>query len=558
MSGRPVVLLVLAFLLGAGAAAAGEEEQLAADLALLRKADVATSGAGLLAYFKKRTPADATLKKIRDLIDQLGSAEFGVREKATNDLVDMGAIARPLLAGALKHTDLEVRRRAQRALDRIGSAQEDAALLPAAARVLAQRKPPGAAAVLLDFLPNVEQPEVAGEVARVLAAVALDRDGKPEPAVLLALSDRHWLKRFAAADALARAGGAAQRKTVRKLLADPDPGVRRRVALSLLDVGDKEAVPALIALLEANSREDAVAAEDVLTALADEAAPKPPVDDSAAARARYRKEWEAWWKGARDKIDLAKITWVSPGRGYTLIATVDLGNVGKVQELDGDGKARWTIAGLRTPIHASKIRRDRVLVCESGLNRVTERDLKGKVLWEKSASGILLSAQRLPNGHTVLVTRSQIAEVDRLGHEVRTITRPNDVLAARRHRDGKITLVSSSGNCVRLDRDGRQLSSFFIGHLLRPAGFQVHFLPGGGLVVPDYRSSTVREYNASGAVVWEKALLRTMRPSCVARLPNGHTLVGSQMRNRLIELDKAGNEVSNRLTDGRLLFIDSR
>ena len=48
---------------------------------------------------------------------------------------------------------------------------------------------------------------------------------------------------------------------------------------------------------------------------------------------------------------------------------------------------------------------------------------------------------------------------------MKTINRPNDVLAADRGRDGKITLVTASGSCLRLDRDGGQISSFVIGNL---------------------------------------------------------------------------------------------
>jgi HEAT repeat protein len=232
MCHRPWVLLVLASLLAALAAPVARADSLSEDLEVLRAARVDSDGPALLTFFKKRTLSEVTRKKIADHILLLGDAEYSIREKATGDLIDLGAVARPQLAQALRSTDLEVRKRARRALDAIGSASAETNLLPAAARVLAHRKPAGAAQVLLDFLPNIEETETAEEVARTVALVALDKDGKPEPAVLLALSDRQWIKRYAAGEALARI--AAQRASVRKLLKDTDAGVGSRFSVELL------------------------------------------------------------------------------------------------------------------------------------------------------------------------------------------------------------------------------------------------------------------------------------------------------------------------------------
>src|SRR5262249_37807248 len=184
---RPCALLVLVYTIALPATAAAQADSLATDLAVLRAANLNTDGAGLISFFKKRTLAEDTRKKIAKLIGQLGDDEYSVREKATTDLVDIGSAARPMLTQALRNRDLEVRRRAGWALEKRGPASSEAHLLLAAARVLAQRKPAGAAEVLLNFLPNIEEPETAEEVARTVARVAMGKDGKPEKAVLLAL-----------------------------------------------------------------------------------------------------------------------------------------------------------------------------------------------------------------------------------------------------------------------------------------------------------------------------------------------------------------------------------
>jgi HEAT repeat protein len=541
-----------------------DAEGLEADLAVLRNKGISSDGADLLTFFKKRTMSETKRKKIAGLIGMLGDEDFTTREKATTDLIDIGAPARPMLSAALRDNDLEVRRRARRALDAIGPVAEEATLLPAAARVLAHRKPAGAVEVLLEFLPNIEDTATAEDVARIVGPVALDKTGKPEPAVLLALSDRQWIKRYAAAEALARI--AAQRPLVRKLLKDHDSGVRRRVALALLNARDKEAVPSLIALLTSDSREDADAAEEMLTVLAGEKSPSAPDEHTPMARERYRKQWESWWKDAEGTLDLAKIDLMSAGQGYTLIGVVDNRNMGKLQELDTAGKVRWTINNLQYPVHARKIRRDRVLICEYLANNVTERDLKGKVLWEQRVLGQPLSAQRLPNGNTFIVTRQQMMEVDKSHREVKVYPRTaigGLIVGAERHKDGTITAVTTTGQCVQLDREGRHIRSFSVsgggpGRLFTTTGLKIQFLPKGGVIVPDYRLNAVREYDATGKLLWEKSLGGLTRPTAVTRLPNGHTLVGSLFANRIIELYKEGKEVSSKPVDGRLMFLDRK
>ncbi len=547
--------------------ATADEAGLEVDLAVLRDKSVNNDGPGLLAFFKKRTMSQATHKKVADLIGLLGDLDYSTREKATTDLIDVGAPARPMLsAAAQRDNDLEVRRRARRALDAIGTEAGEATLMLAAARVLAHRKPAGAAEVLLDFLPNIEDTGTAEEVARVVGGVAVDKAGNPERAVLLALSDRQWIKRYAAAEALSRVAG--QRAAVRKLLKDPDAGVRRRVAVALLNVRDKAAVPALIALVGTDAREDADAAEEMLMVLASEKAPSRPDLNSPLARERYRRQWENWWKDTEGTIDLEKVDLMAPGQGYTLIGVLDRGIVGKVQELDNSGKARWTIDNLNYPIYARKVRRDRVLICEYNTSQVTERDLKGKDnLAEAAFFTQPISAQRLPNGNTFIATRQQLLEVDKSGKEVKTINTGAGVagliIAAERHADGTYTIVSRMGQCMKLDREGRQTSSFSINgagrvRLLPVTGLKCDFLPKGGVLIPDYMGNAVREYDASGKVVWEKSLAGLTRPASVTRLRNGHTLVGTMNGSRIIELDKEGKEVASKTVEGRLMFLDRR
>jgi hypothetical protein len=553
MSCRHWSLLALASLvLAVELSKAAEDDTVKADLAALKAAGSATDNKTLLGFIRKRTVSEALRTKIAGLIRDLGHDEYSTRTRAQVDLIDIGGPARPQLRAALADPDAEIRKRAKRALAKIGSATAEANLIAATARVLAARKAPGACATLLDFLPSSEEVETTEEVAAVLPRLALDRDKKADPALLKALSDKYPVKRWAAASALAQAALKDNRAAIVKLLDDPEPSVRRHVAVAMLEVKDKEGIPTLIGLLGSKSAADAELAEDLLVSIAGEKAPPAPDAEAINARDRYRKAWEGWWKDNKGSIDLAKVDLNPVGHGYTVVgvmAGIGKGRVtsSKMLILDPSMKVKWEIENLNYPVYGCLTRRNRALVCEYNVNRVTERDSKGKILFTKNLTGQPVYAQRLPNGNTFIVTRNQLLEVDRSGNAVKTITRSYDIVTAYRHKDGTFSMISSNGQCLKLDSSGRQTGSFTVGYLYYSIGLKVHFLPKGGVVVPDYNRSKVREYDASGKLVRE---FDAFRPTSVTKLSNGGYLVCSRFNAGLVEYDKNGKQSSTHTVPG--------
>ena len=124
-----------------------------------------------------------------------------------------------------------------------------AAVSMAVVRSVAALKPDGAADALLQYLPYAENDKAAQEVETALAAVALNKDGKPESAVVRALTDATPVRRAAAAVALCRVGGDEQKAAVLRLLKDPKPTVRFLRLSALADAYQGDAVPVLIDLL---------------------------------------------------------------------------------------------------------------------------------------------------------------------------------------------------------------------------------------------------------------------------------------------------------------------
>src|SRR5262249_32744965 len=141
------------------------------------------------------------------------------------DLAAFGQGAASLLRQAMQTSeDIEVVRRCERCLEAIDK-NARVGLPAVAARVIAARKPDGAADVLLAYLPFADDESIADEVRTALAAVAY-RDGKADPVLTAALEDKDALRRAAAVGALIRAAKPEQRTPLTRFLQDADATVR--------------------------------------------------------------------------------------------------------------------------------------------------------------------------------------------------------------------------------------------------------------------------------------------------------------------------------------------
>ena len=500
-----------------------------------------TEGPALLAMLHKRTLSPDEEKKVMEAIRRLGADKYPIREKAAIELVARGRMILPILREAIKKNELEVIRRAQGCIAKIE--EEPANRLPLAAlRLLALRKPPGAAETLLAYLPFAEE-EVVSEAQSAMARLAL-RDGKPEPVMLHALADARPLIRAAAAEALAASVEA--RPEVRKLLSDADMSVRLRVALALSS-RDPEAVAFLIGLIAELPGEQAGQVHDFLTPLAGDQAPLAP-DDSADGRKKSSAAWAAWWKENAAKAELVRLSNPQLSTlGFTVICEH---NTGRIVELGRDHKPRWTIVGTQNPTDAIALPNNRIIVAEYTGNKVTERDLKGSVIWTKQLNGNPHNIQRLPNGHIFIATNMQIVEVDRNGKEVFTL--PNvqqltnvsgQLTGAYKTRKGQIIATTQNGLCVTLDATGKQLKSFNTGR----GNAWMDLLPNGRILLAQNGGNKVAEYDPDGKLLLE---LDVPQVSMVTGLPNGNFLAASHNTGRVVEMDRKGKVIWEYRTQG--------
>ena len=422
-----------------------------------------TEGPGFLNELKKRTRPEVDPVKVQDLVQKLGDNTFEVRENAEKDLVGLGVPILPLLRQVFRDPpDLEARARIRACIETIEGENEKAKeeYLPrflALARLVALRKPPGAAEAILAYLPSQDEDGLREELQNALAAVAFSK-GKANPVLLKALTDSSATRRIAAARALCTVPQPDHLEKARRLLQDADPAVRLAVALALAEARDPGALPALASFIAQAPADLAAQAEDFLSQLAGEAGPKD-LPQGEVNREKRSAAWGSWAQTAKSNpavfgtISTTARERVGPAsggslRGYTLLVQPQANTV---TALGPDGKERWALTGLEGPSDAQVLANQHVLVAET--NRVTERDLRGTVLWK--LEGIApVSVQRLPNGNTFIPCNDQLIEVNRSGKEVfRAMV--GGIAAARRLPDGRIVAFdqrTKSSNWTRLGK----------------------------------------------------------------------------------------------------------
>ena len=527
------------------------KEQPGADKAAREKCALAwsewwsrTDGRALLEAVRRAVPDEAVRERVQALIAQLGDDDFAVREKASRELAGGGAAAVSLLRLSLHDPDPEVAHRASESLRELEKHAEN--VVPqSAARLLALRKPAGAAEALLAYLPLTDSEESTEEIDFALTAVAV-ADPQAVSVLLRSLSDKNPLKRAAAATALSRTPAGAPPEA-RALLHDPDVTVRLAVAQALTEMKDRSAIPALIALFGEVPAKRLWHAEEMLRRLAGRDAPEITIGEDKETAQKCREAWEGWWRKHGASVELARLDETPRLLGYTLIAQMDGRRGGQVYEIAGpDNKQRWRIDGLSMPMDAQVLPGNRVLIAEYQGMRVTERNFKGDILWERAVNWPI-NVQRLANGSTFICTQQQLIEVDNTGKET-AISSPNGMgfMAARKLRDGGYGCLTADSMYVRLDAKGKQTKAFPIGQ----ASFAVlDVLANGHVLVPQMNDQKVVEFDEDGKSVWEA---KVVMPGSVSRLSNGHTLVVSQGTQTVQELDHSGNKVWEYRGDGRV------
>ena len=544
-------------------AQSGGDSDWAADEAVLREQKLPTKGADLLQILRDRTPSLQTAEQFHKNVALLKAAPYGQRVKATDELLKMGPLIRPLLENMLLESkiDPETDSRLRLVLERF-PAEKDIVAVTSTARLLQRDKPADSLPVLLDFVPHAANESVRQEVQRAINATGFS-DKEPAPLLIESLKDSNPARRAAAAEVLLRVAGAAAKDKVELLKKDDHPQVRYQIGLALVEKNDKAGLPLLIQAV-AELPPDAVdAALDLLYRAAGEDAPSVAYDGKKNAAA-CSAAWTKWHDKHHETLDLAKQL-AKSDLGFTVITSTMLGvkagkvnNSSQVFELGaGPERARrWEFDGPRYPVDVQIVGPDRLLVAEYIDNRVTERDFKGKILKTFPAQ-LATGCQRLANGQTLIVSRQILKIVDREGKETFSwAPQPFNIAAGYGLRNGQVAVATSDGRCRLLDPQGRELKSIQVGPIYIMGG-SIEVLSNGHILAPLYSQNSVAEFDWTGNKLWQA---QVVRPTSATRLANGNTLVtcGMTMPGRVLEIDKNGKEVWSLAVEGRYVCARRR
>jgi hypothetical protein len=320
-----------------------------------------------------------------------------------------------------------------------------------------------------------------------------------------------------------------------------------RIALALVTVGEREAVPVLIDLLPLVSDEQIGQVEDALHQLAGDSAPETPWGSKAADRIKSRDAWAAWWRVNGGRVDLTRLN-TQPWYGYTLLCD---SSRNRVYEIDQNGKERWAIENVPFPVDAWVIGGKRVLIAEYNGRQISERDFQGKILWSKRLGGDLpVNVQRLPNGNTFIATINQIVELDRTHKEVYSINNvPGGITGAYRARDGRIIcLAMNGGQCHIMDTRGKLLEQFASNrNAIWTSG--IDLMANGHILITQPNRNKVTEYDRNGNKIVE---VDAPQVTTATALPNGHFLLASCNNQRAFEVDRSGKLVWEHQAGGRI------
>jgi outer membrane protein assembly factor BamB len=236
----------------------------------------------------------------------------------------------------------------------------------------------------------------------------------------------------------------------------------------------------------------------------------------------------------------AQLAFNAKNLGKTLVVLLD---VGKIIMLDSSNNILWKIDNLQFPLDAQILPDEKVLVAEHQGNKVTERNKKGEIIWEKKIDGPL-AVQKLEDGSIFIASKSNIVFVDQKGKEISEFTPPNNepIMKANIASNGDLCLVLSTqqGNAkfVRFDKNKKPVATYDID--VRTSGGKVDILPNGNSLITEVYGNRVIEFNNEGKEVWK---FECEQPVAAVRLPNGNTLVTSMTQMKALEIDPKGKEI---------------
>ena len=404
---------------------------------------------------------------------------------------------------------------------------------PALIRLITLVRPANAIEIILAYIPSCHDDNIQDLLGECLGLYLNDQNTIPPALIAASTSIVEEIRTFAGR-VLAKSSNEIAQKVCTTLLADSSARVRFEVARESIKNQNKSAIPILIELITKVPAEKAETIDQTLRAIAKDKSPDSKNDSKADAAA-----WNTWWQKEGTQLVL------TPGaktqealKNFLVVESFNQEKKsGRVFLINPSGKTLWEIANLSNPTDALLLPNNKILITEQGANRITERDTKGNISWEKSATNPFLS-QRLSNGNIFIASRNKLVEVSRNGNEIFSFSYPNEtILAACKTRTNEYALLSYNGVFLKLDSKGNEVSKSRI-------PFPTNFGINGGAITQNDRVlvsiptlNKIMEFNFSGQATWESTI--TM-PGIPTKLPNGNVVAPSLNGSKIVEIQMDG------------------
>jgi HEAT repeat protein len=479
--------------------------ELSRDEALLREMVIPSAGEALVDYFRMRVSILKRKNGIVDAVRALGAEEFEVREQAMCELRSIGSLAAESLRQHLNDSDKELASRARKCLEHI-SQSPGPLLTEAAIRVMVAKDPKGVVNVLVDYFPYAEDEQVEDTILFSLEQICQQRRKIPDLLRTLA-NDPLPVRRAVAAHVMMSRSGYPVLPEERTFLTDADPRVRFFAGRALLRCGNGSAISALISVLEDGPLPRAWEAESLLRQLTvDTRGPETVLQATKETRVRCRHEWEEWWdRHLADKV-LQKESLHALKKPQIVFTDLD---DGIVEGISINGKKLWRVDGLKGPVDVQVLTSNRLLITENHGGRVTERDLLGRLLWEKHVPSPI-NAWRRSNGNTVIALRSGLVEFSAAGVEIASVRFRDEIICARPLRTGEVAVLTerrleygTEGFLILLSTNWNDRKTIFVEKGIRLGDRFRELSDGHFLLVGDRESLNGEvELSRGGDLIW--------------------------------------------------------
>jgi len=406
-------------------------------------------------------------------------------------------------------------------------------ITPALIRLIALVRPANAIEIILAYIPSCHDENIQEHLAELLGFYLVDQNTIAASLVVASTSSIEEIKTFAGRVLAQSSNGEAQ-KICTTLLSDSSPRVRFEVARELIKNQNKAAIPVLIELLTKAPGEKAEAIDQILRAIAKDKSPESKNDSKADSAA-----WNIWWQKEGGELVLTpKEKNQDTLKNFLVVESFNQEKKsGRVLLINPSGKILWEISNLSNPTDAILLPNNKILITEQGANRVTERDTKGNISWEKASTNPFL-CQRLSNGNIFIASRNKLIEVSRNGNEVFSFSYSNGtILAACKTRANQYALLDYNGAFLKLDSKGNEVSKSRI-------PFPTNFGINGGAITQNDRVlvsiptvNKIMEFDFNGQPTWEATI--TM-PGIPTKLSTGNVVAPSLNGSKIVEIRMDG------------------